>query len=98
MGDVQVGKKTITPEGSVIGMTNISGEKMMNSASRHFNLSEVTQKIVKNFLSTNFPTVLLAYTVIQDVKKDMFIILSGFLIGVVFPKEFLINRSITDEL
>jgi len=98
MVDVQVRKKIITSNGSVIEMTSTSGREMMNSNSEHFNLSLVAKKIVTTFMSTNFPTVVLAYTVFQDVKNDMFIILTGFLIGVVFPTEFLINRSISDEL
>jgi len=79
-------------------MTSISGGQITHSTSEHFNLSEVVKKNVTKILSTHFPTVLLAYTIFRDVKNDRFIILSGFLIRVVFPIEFMISRTISDEL
>lgn len=98
MLDVKAGKKIITSEGSVVRITSVSAAQVLNSTSKSHNLSEATKKIIKNFLDTRFPTVLIAYTIFQDVKNDMFIVLFGFLTGIVFPTDSPTKGFISHEL
>ncbi len=53
---------------------------------------------VKNFIKTNFPVLALLFTMLKDARTDMFVILCGFFIGLVFPSGLLLSSSVSDEL
>jgi len=55
---------------------------------------------VKNFIKSNFPKVVLAYTIFTDARSDMFVIFCGFFFGLVAPVNLLgyAGSSVSDEL
>lgn len=62
------------------------------------NFLSMGTNFVKNFMKTNFPTLVLLFTIFKDSRTDLFLILCGFFVGLVFPSGLLISTSVSDEL
>ena len=57
---------------------------------------------VKNFFKTNFPKLVLVYTIFTDARSDMFVVFCGFFLGLVLPSDLLgwsgTVTSVSEEL
>jgi len=51
-----------------------------------------------NYAKTNFPKVVMAFTIFKDARADMFIVLCGLFVGLIAPTNFMRSGILSEEL
>ena len=58
----------------------------------------MAKNFVKKFVQGNFPKVVMAFTILKDAKNDMFVVLCGLFVGLIFPLDIMGATIVSEEL
>jgi hypothetical protein len=82
-------------QAEVKGGTDVKKEKP-DLASTDF--LSMGKNFAANYIKTNFPKVVMVFTIFKDARADMFVVLCGLFIGLVAPTSFMHSSIASEEL